>query len=208
MCKLHIVFVVTLLTQSVENKESPLNPVIELVKNRVSCPKLIQPGPNESEIEQILACALRAPDHGRIRPWRFHVVAGDARESLGQVFANVAQESGDCIEAKVEKCRNMPLRSPLMVVAVCEPQQNNKVPEIEQILAVGAAVQNMQIAISSLGYGSVWRTGEMADAKLVREAFDVSEQGRIVAFLYIGSAEKAPNKPELELSDYVSHWKP
>jgi len=208
MCKLHIVFVVTLLTLSVENKESPLNPVIDLVKNRVSCPKLTQPGPSEAEIEQILACALRAPDHGRIRPWRFHVVAGDSRESLGQVFADVAQESGDCIEAKIEKCRNMPLRSPLMVVAVCEPQQNNKVPEIEQILAVGAAVQNMQIAISSLGYGSVWRTGEMADAKLVREAFDVSEQGRIVAFLYIGSAEKAPNKPELELSDYVSHWKP
>ncbi|MEH6346462.1 MAG: nitroreductase [Bermanella sp.] len=185
-----------------------MNPVIDLIKNRVSCPKLTLPGPSESEIEQIFACALRAPDHGRIRPWRFHVVAGDARESLGQVFANVAQESGDCIDAKVEKCRNMPLRSPLMVVAVCEPQQNNKVPEIEQILAVGAAVQNMQIAISSLGYASVWRTGEMAAAKLVKTAFDVSEQGSIVAFLYIGTAEKAPNKPELEISSYVSRWKP
>ena len=183
-----------------------MNPVIDLIKNRVSCPRLTQPGPSDQQIEQIISCGVRAPDHGRLRPWRFHVVHGEARVKLGEVFANVASESGECSQSKIDKCRNMPLRSPLMVVAVCEPQTNNKVPEIEQLLAVGAAVQNMQIAISSLGFGSVWRTGEMADAPLVKKAFDVSEKGSIVAFLYIGTPEKTPVKPELNLSDYVNNW--
>lgn len=206
MCKLHIVFDVTLLMYCMENKERQLNPVIDLLKNRVSCPKLTQPAPSEGELAEVFSCAMRAPDHARLRPWRYHVVQGAALQKLGEVFADVAKASGECSEAKIEKCRNMPLRSPLMVVAVCEPQANNKVPEIEQLLAVGAGVQNMQIAISSLGYGSVWRTGEMAEAPLVKEAFNISEKGHIVAFLYIGTPEKLPNKPELDVSEYVSLW--
>ena len=206
MCKLHLVFDVTLLTHCMYYKDRPLNPVIELLQNRVSCPKLTQPAPSEGELTEIFNCAMRAPDHARLRPWRYHVVQGQAREALGEVFAQVARESGECSEAKIEKCKNMPLRSPLMVVAVCEVQANNKVPEIEQLLAVGAGVQNMQIAISSLGYGSVWRTGEMAEAPLVKEAFNISDKGHIVAFLYIGTPEKSPNKPELDMAQYVSHW--
>ena len=166
----------------------------------------MSPGPSEAQIKQIFACGLRAPDHGRLRPWKYHVVQGLAREKLGEVFAEVAMESGDCSHAKIDKCRNMPLRSPLMIVAVCEPQANNKVPELEQLLSVGAGVQNMQIAISSLGFGSVWRTGEMAEAKQVKEAFNVSDKGHIVAFLYVGTPEKEPNKPELNADQYVKTW--
>ena len=93
-----------------------------------------------------------------------------------------------------------------MIVAVWEPQANNKVPELEQILAVGAGVQNMQLAISALGYGSVWRTGEMAEAPLVKEAFNIGENGHIVAFLYVGTPEKTPTKPEVAIDDYVNYW--
>ncbi len=183
-----------------------MNSIIDLIKNRVSCPRLTEPAPSEAEMVEVYSCAMRAPDHARLKPWKYHVVQGTARETLGEVFAQVAKANGDCSDAKIDKCRNMPLRSPLMVVAVCEPQTNNKVPELEQLLSVGAGVQNMQLAISALGYGSVWRTGEMAEAPLVKEAFNVSEKGRIVAFLYVGTPEKTPNKPEVAIDDYVNHW--
>ncbi len=94
----------------------------------------------------------------------------------------------------------------MLLVAVCEPQLNSKIPLDDQVLAVGAAVQNMQIAISSLGYSSIWRTGDMVRAKEVRESFKVSSDGSIVAFLYIGTAQDSPNTPAVELEPFVSDW--
>jgi len=164
------------------------------------------PGPNRDELEQILSCGLRGPDHGRLKPWRFSIVRDSAREKLGGVFAQAALARGDCSQAKVDKCRNMPLRAPVLLVAVCEPQLNSKIPLADQVLAVGAAVQNMQIAISALGYSSIWRTGDMVPAKEVREAFKVSDDGSIVAFLYIGTAQDSPKLPLVDLQPFVSDW--
>lgn len=182
-----------------------MNTVIQLLQNRVSCPKLAAPAPNEDELHAILGCALRAPDHARLKPWLFHVVQGDALVKLGDTFVS-ALDGQDVAQDKLEKTRNMPLRAPLMIVAVCEPQENTKVPAMEQILAVGAAIQNMQVAISSLGYGSIWRTGDMAHANVVKQAFNLSEQGEIVGFLYVGTPEKRPNTPNIEFGDYVKYW--
>ena len=63
-----------------------MNTIIDLIKQRVSCPKLAGNAPSEQELHEILACALRAPDHGRLKPWHFHIVQGDARNKLGYVF--------------------------------------------------------------------------------------------------------------------------
>jgi len=164
------------------------------------------PGPNNEELKQILSCGLRGPDHGRLKPWRFLIVQGSARDKLGEVFAQAVLARGDCSQAKVDKSRNMPLRAPMLLVAVCEPQLNSKIPLDDQLLAVGAAVQNMQIAISSLGYSSIWRTGDMVRAKEVRESFKVSSDGSIVAFLYIGTAQDSPKTPAVELEPFVSDW--
>ena len=183
-----------------------LNSTIELLQTRASCAKLTGPAPNADELAQILRCGLRGPDHGRLKPWRFSVVQGAARHKLGEVFAQAAEAAGDCAQAKVDKCRNMPLRAPLMLVAVCEPQLNSKIPLIDQVLAVGAAVQNMQIAISALGYASIWRTGDMVQAKEVRAAFDVSAAGSIVAFLYIGTPQIPARVAPVELEPFVKDW--
>ncbi len=183
-----------------------LNTTIELLQTRVSCGKLAAPAPNEAELAQILRCGLRGPDHGRLKPWRFHVVQDLARNKLGEVFAKVASAQPECPQSKIDKCLAMPLRAPLMVVVVCEPQLDTKIPASEQLLAVGAAVQNMQVAISALGYSSIWRTGEMAYTSQIKQAFDVSESGSIVAFLYIGTAQVVLKTPEITLQPYVKNW--
>ena len=166
----------------------------------------MSPGPSESEISDAIACALRAPDHARLKPWRFHVLQGDSLRKLGEIFEEAASAGGEIPDDKRQKCRNMPLRAPLMIVAVCEPIMNPKVPEVDQLLAVGAAVQNMQLAFNSLGYGSIWRTGEMAKSRVVKNAFDVSLEGEIVGFLYVGTPEKVPTKPDAIVDGYVKFW--
>lgn len=181
-----------------------MNTVIQTIQNRVSSPRLKAPAPTDTELNEILLCAMRAPDHARLKPWKYHVVSGEGLMKLGEVFASCA--GVDAPQDKVEKCRNMPKRAPLMLVAVCEPQENAKVPAMEQILAVGAGIQNMQIAINSLGYSSIWRTGDMAHAQAVKEYFGVSDSGEIVGFLYIGTAEKALQTPSLSLDGYVQYW--
>lgn len=183
-----------------------MNTVIDLIKNRASCPKLTGAGLTPSQIEQVMACAVRAPDHGRLKPWHFHLVQGDARIKLGHIFAQSAALKGSAPDSKISKCRNMPLRAPMLIVAVCEPVENAKVPVMEQVLAVGAAIQNMQIAISSLGLGSIWRTGEMVESDLVKDAFNVSKKGSIVGFVYVGQPEKAPTTQQPNIHEYFTHW--
>ena len=182
-----------------------MNTVIELLQNRVSCPKLVAPAPNRDELQQILACAVRAPDHARLKPWYYHVIQGKALNELGELFASTI-DANNVAQDKLEKTRQMPQRAPLMIVAVCEPQENAKVPAMEQILAVGASIQNMQVAISSLGYGSIWRTGDMAHAKAVKQHFGLSDQGEIVGFIYVGTPDKLPSKPNSSINEYVKYW--
>jgi len=181
-----------------------LNTTIDLIKSRASSPKLKGPAPSPEEVDEILKCALRAPDHARLKTFKYHVVKGESLKALGDVYANSLDQN--MASDKLEKCRNMPMRAPLMVVAICEPQENPKVPVIEQILSVGAGIQNMQIAISSLGYGSIWRTGDMAHAQSVKKHFNVSEKGEIVGFIYIGTPEKSPNVSQANLDEFVEYW--
>ena len=182
-----------------------LNRIVELLQSRASSPKLIEPAPANAELQDILACGLRAPDHGRLKPWRLHVLSSDGLTRLGDIFAQQAINDNAAAD-KVEKCRNMPKRAPLLIVAVCEPVTNAKVPELEQVLAVGAAIQNMQIAISALGYASIWRTGEMALAKSVISSFSKHPAASIVGFLYVGTAEKTIQAPEIDLLSHVKYW--
>ncbi len=174
--------------------------LIEGMLTRASKSNLVQPGPTEEEVNIALNCAFRAPDHGRIRPWRFHLVHGEARESLGRVFlssAELAAEAKDILltDKQKEKFLNMPLRAPLVIV-VTSIVKACKIPPIEQCLAVGAAVQHLQLAFHALGYGSIWRTGEMASSPSVKAAFDAGDQDEIIAFLYVGKIndEKAANE--------------
>ena len=87
---------------------------IDTLLNRNSHARLVDPGPDAAELNTILQAALRAPDHGRLRPWRFVVVAGDRRQALGDVFVRSLRLKGVDDPAKLEKAANAPLRAPLV----------------------------------------------------------------------------------------------
>lgn len=176
-----------------------MSEVIEAIQKRVSQPRLAAPAPDRLQLETLFRCAVRAPDHGRMRPWRFIVLTGQSLTELGLAFerAGLAQDP-HADDAKRAKWRGMPLRAPMIIVSVARIRPNPKVPEWEQISAVSCATQNIQLAAAELGYGAMWRTGEMGDAAEVREFLGLAPSDRIVAFLYVGTAETAARPPEFQ----------
>lgn len=183
--------------------------VIASIMGRVSSPRLCEPGPSADHLRQILQCAVQAPDHGRLKPWRFIVVSGEGLQRLGQLFVDAKQseEGVELDEKAIDKLLNMPLRAPMIVIACTSVTIGHKVPEHEQMLAVGAAVQNMQLAARELGYGAMWRTGEMSEHPYIKSALGLKESDGIVAFLYLGTkAAEDRVATECGLDTCVEYW--
>jgi nitroreductase len=177
---------------------------LEALHNRTASPRLIEPAPSLDQLQSIYKAALRAPDHGMLRPWRFLVVEGDARSKLGELFVECMQPED---EAKHAKLLNAPLRAPLIIIAVTEFKEHPKVPKIEQVGATAAAVQNMSLAAHALGYSSIWRTGPVAFEEKVKVGLGLNPQDEIVAYLYIGTPTVAERPvPENAIADYFETW--
>jgi nitroreductase len=172
--------------------------VFEAIDTRISVPALTDPGPTDAQWEILLRAGARAPDHGRLRPWRFLIVRGAARELFGDVMAEALRVSKpDTPLETLDRERRKPLRAPAMLVVAVVPVRHSGVPEIEQVLAGGAAAQNILLAAHALGLGAIWRTGAPAYSGDVARALGLSAQSRIVAFIYLG----APHAPAKRSAD-------
>lgn len=180
---------------------------LDALLNRVSVPRLVAPAPTAEQREVLFQAALRAPDHGQLRPWRFLTVEGAALNQLGEVFASVLP--ADASPELLSKTRNMPLRAPLLVVVVATLKEHPKVPASEQLLAAGCAAHGILLAAHAQGIGAVWRTGEMAHNRQIAAALGLGADEQIVAYLYLGTAERALREaPKLAVSDFVQSWSP
>ncbi|MFD2166771.1 nitroreductase family protein [Thalassotalea euphylliae] len=163
---------------------------IEFLQQRYSNPNLCEPAPSASELEQILQSAMSAPDHAGLTPWQITVVSGEARAKLAEAFvASVKANGGD--DAKLVKAEKMPFRAPMMLIVSTNYQDHPKVPECEQLISAGCAAHAMQYAALSLGYNTMWRTGDMAFCHVVKEKIGIDTDNDIVGYLYLGTESKA-----------------
>lgn len=181
---------------------------LDALINRVSVPRLSEPAPDAAQREVLFRAALRAPDHGQLRPWRFLTVEGDARKQLGELFAEALSASGTqpSVEA-LNKAHAMPLRAPLMVVVIASVKESPKVPAQEQIIAASCAAHSILLAAHAQGIGAVWRTGDMATNAHVAAGLGLSANEQVVAYLYLGTAERElRTPPTLNIDDFVSAW--
>lgn len=167
--------------------------LINWIKSRRSIGNLSIPAPTESQIKAAIDCAVTAPDHKKLRPWRFIVTQGNARHDLGRAFlaaaeAQAAQEGEELSEKSRKKTYNMPLRAPVIITVVTHMQVHKKVPPFEQMLSAGAAVQNLILALQAQGFSTVWRTGLLANEPAVKAYFGVGADDYVTAFVYTGSS--------------------
>ena len=155
---------------------------------RCSPPKLVEPAPDDAQLQMMLEAAVRAPDHGRLAPWRFLVLRGAARELLADaVAADLREKRPEAPEEEIAAARNKPLRSPLLVVAAAAVREHPKVPALEQITATAAAVQNLWLQAHALGFGMLWKTGPAAYSPRVKAALGLDAGDTIVGILHLGT---------------------
>lgn len=181
---------------------------LQLLQNRVSIARLIAPAPSTAQLLEIFKAAARAPDHGKLRPWRFLVVEGDGLHSLSGVFVDaLTQSTPDISPSIIEKTKNMPFRAPMIIVSIAKCQDHPKVPKQEQILACGAATQNLLNALFALNYGAVWRTGDLAYDNRVKQALGLQALEEIIGFIYVGTpAADIPAAPEVDVASIFEAW--
>ena len=138
-----------------------------------------------TEIDKILAAAVRAPNHHLTQPWRFVVLAGEAREELARAWARGLERAGKDASRISDKV----LRAPVIVCVLERPHlENPKVVEIDEHYAVGAAIQNMLLAAHALGLGAMHRTGAPTTLPEVREYVGAGSGELIAGFVYVGRA--------------------
>lgn len=185
--------------------------IVDFLKARGSTPWRVLggPGPSEEEVRAFIEGAVAGPDHGAVRPWRFFVVQGDAREAMGEVFTKaLLKRKPDADDATVEKDRDRMRRVPLLIVVAAVINDNHpKVPPSEQIVSAGLAAQSILLAAQSRGYGGVILTGDHAYDPTVKAALGLKEKHQIVGFVYIGTPEgemRAKRRPEID--KFMLEW--
>ncbi len=173
--------------------------VFEIIKQRRSIGKMTGERPSRGQIERLLEAATHAPNHHKVQPWKFIVLAGSAREELGVVMAaslagRLEETSSEKAQAMLNKERNKLMRSPVVIVVAAEIPHQPNVLEIENIEATAAAVQNMLLAGEEMGLACMWRTGDAAYDARVKQWLRLAPEEHIVSFLYVGF----PAIPHLE----------
>lgn len=181
---------------------------IEALTSRRSPARFIEPAPDQAALDAILAAAMRAPDHGKLKPWRFIVLRGEARNHFGDLIAEaMKRREPDAPPNMIEREREKPLRAPLIVVLAAAIKEGHKIPVIEQLLAAGAAAQNIMLAAHALGFGAAWKTGAPAYDAYVKTELGLAPSDAIVGFIYLGTPAAAPaTLPPAELSNFVRAW--
>jgi nitroreductase len=173
--------------------------VIEALTTRSTAKTYGDVAPSKEHLAIVLQAAVRAPDHGRLRPWRFMLIEGNQRRKLGDLLAASAlRRVPGLSEGDLTRERDKAMRAPLIIVVACRAVPGTKIPLIEQILAAGAAAQNILLALHTLGYAAAWKTGEAAYDPEVKQALGLAVDDHIVGLIYTGGgmgATFAPGKP-------------
>jgi nitroreductase len=181
---------------------------VELLMGRESAVKLTSPGPDRDALEKMFESALRAPDHGRLHPWRFVVIPEEKRERLGELMADcLRRQQPDASAEMLQREREKALRAPVIVVAAATVQRGHKIPEVEQLISAAAAAENIMLAARAQGYGAMWKTGAPAYDARVKQALGLDPDNDIVGFLYIGT-QVGGGSPAArpQVRDLVSVW--
>lgn len=181
-----------------------------LLKRRsVPIKTMTGPGPDAAQVKTILQAASRVPDHGKLFPWYFIVLQGDARAKAGAILEQAwRRREPEAAPAKLELERDRFLRAPVVITVVSRIRES-KNPVWEQILSAGALCQNLCLAANALGFGSNWVTEWYAYDETVRAAFGLDARDNFAGFVYLGTPKEPPaERDRPDLDQLVTFWEP
>lgn len=185
-----------------------MNERIDFLLQRNSAAKLVAPAPSADELEQMFAVAMRAPDHARLRPWRFLTISGERRHDMGALLREaLLLREPDATEMALDKASCAPLRAPMVVAVITRFYEHPKVPPVEQRMSAACAAHGLLLAADALGYGAMWRTGKSAFDAHVHRGLGLEPAEEIAGFVYLGTRQGLPKPlPQMAPADYVQNW--
>jgi nitroreductase len=171
-----------------------------------SAKAMSEPGPSPEQLAAILKAGARAPDHGKLFPWRFIVFEGDGRERFGQMLGDILEAEGERERQSDEEKKRF-LRAPVVVGVISAARELIKIPLWEQELSAGAVCQNLLIAAHASGFVANWITEWYAYHPKVKERLGLKPGERIAGFIYVGtSTVELEERPRPEMEKIVSYF--
>lgn len=186
--------------------DSAVDTVHQNIHQRQSIGHLVEPAPNAEQLEKAFQAALTAPDHHRLKPTRFVVIPSDQREAFGELLSRALADLGETDPAQLDRVKT------IHFVRRCwfwhwQFQPHPKVPNFEQTLSSGAAIENFLLSLQVQGFSTMWRSGAVVESPLFKRSLGLSEDDLISGIIYIGTAAKAiPARTAVDTQNYVSYW--
>lgn len=183
----------------------------DIVRRRsVSPRRLIEPGPSLEQVRTMIDAACAAPDHRRLRPWRFILIKNDQRTMLANLFEVAAREThGTLSEDQTERAREKALNGACLIAVVGIIRDDvSDAPSHEQWVSVGAAVQNILLTATSFGFGSMIVSGDKVKTCALQKGLGLSAIEQLLGFVAVGTVSKQPapaDRPRAE--DVLSVWR-
>lgn len=140
-------------------------------------------------MDDLLRLAARAPDHGKLAPWRFIIAEGEAKTELARRLEPLAIEQAEPGKAAAVLGK---LRDPPMAVIVVSSPVQAKIREWEQILSAGAVCANLVIAATAMGYGANWITDWYSYDERGRTVMGLLPGEQVAGVLLLGTPSEAP----------------
>jgi len=167
-----------------------MNAVIQSLQSRNSVKFVQAPGPNDEQLAQIMQSAMSAPDHGRLRPWRFRQILPEQAEKLVDMAVAAREAEGDPLTApQIVTMRRWLTQAPIILAVACYiDHSNERIPHQERVLATGTAVMNILNAAHALGFSAYWSTGTGTYTQGVPEGLGFDElEYQFMGFVTIGT---------------------
>ncbi|MGG9998513.1 nitroreductase family protein [Pseudovibrio ascidiaceicola] len=188
--------------------------LVEIIRSRTSASlKLMKaPGPNREEMKLIIEAAAAAPDHGHLHPFRILEIPTDARNDLGDLFVKAVEEVQDePTEEALTRAREKAHKGPVLLVLIgCfHGSDETRIPQYEQMLSAGTALQNMVLVAHAMGYASRITSGSSARSSSFHKGLGLSDNEEFLCFISIGKVDETrPAKGRQEAQEIHSTWMP
>jgi len=183
---------------------------LEFLKKRRSHPSITMsdPGPDESQVNDMLTVAARVPDHGKLAPWRFILFRRGEGQAIGAYLAARCEELNGPLDAdQRDKELTRFMRAPLVIGVVSRAAEHPKIPVWEQQLSAGAVCMNLVTAAAASGFASQWLSEWYAFDDEASRYLGARPGERFAGFVHIGTATQPPvERPRPTLSDLTTIW--
>jgi nitroreductase len=169
---------------------------LDFLRSRRSVPaaQLQPPGPTPDQLREIVATAIRVPDHGKLTPWRLIAFTGDAGARYGEALAALhVQVDPGVPEKKLAKDRERFAHSPVVLAVIARIDEHHpKIPAQEQLLSAGCLAFNLLLSAQAAGFGAQWLTGWSCYQPEAAKLLGLADNERAIAYIHIGSRRTEP----------------